>query len=333
MSKKTLDTLFNNLKKPLRALIDHIQRSKQPDDTFLKGNFSFEDQLNAGKYLLKEMGYDFKKGRLDTSAHPFSTTFHPHDSRITTRIDLTNFMNNISTVLHEGGHALYEMGLRTEFFGSPLCETVSLGVHESQSRFWETRIGQSKAFCKAYLPYIQSTFNLKEVSLDKFYKAINLCKPSLIRVDADEITYSLHVILRYELEVALLEGSLKVKDLPQAWNAKMEQYLGITPPNDSQGCLQDVHWSIGELGYFPTYTLGNLYAAHFFQGFEKSYPNWQSLVEKKELGFIKEWLNENIYRFGKEFKAVELIEKAANGKPFSSEAYIDYLERKYKEIY
>lgn len=290
MSKKTLDTLFNNLKKPLRALIDHIQRSKQPDDTFLKGNFSFEDQLNAGKYLLKEMGYDFKKGRLDTSAHPFSTTFHPHDSRITTRIDLTNFMNNISTVLHEGGHALYEMGLRTEFFGSPLCETVSLGVHESQSRFWETRIGQSKAFCKAYLPYIQSTFNLKEVSLDKFYKAINLCKPSLIRVDADEITYSLHVILRYELEVALLEGSLKVKDLPQAWNAKMEQYLGITPPNDSQGCLQDVHWSIGELGYFPTYTLGNLYAAHFFQGFEKSYPNWQSLVEKKSLASLKNGL-------------------------------------------
>ncbi len=333
MTKKKLDKLFGDLKEPLKNLLNYIQKKPKPNNFFLEGSYSDDDQITASKYFLEEVGFDFKKGRLDLSTHPFSTTFHPHDSRITTRLDPKNFMHNIGSTLHEAGHALYEMGLNPNYFGSPLCEAVSLGVHESQSRFWETRIGQSKAFCKAYLPYFTKLFNLTKVSSDEFYKAVNLVEPNLIRVESDEVTYSFHVILRYEIECALLEGTLKAKDVQQAWSDKMEEYLGITPKTFSEGCLQDVHWAMGEFGYFPTYTLGNLYAAHFFQGFEYANPNWQELIENKNLKFIKQWLNENIHQYGKLYKAEELVERAAQNKPFSAKAYIDYLEKKYKEIY
>lgn len=333
MTKKQIDKLFGDLKSSLKTLLKKILTKKAPDTSFLKGEFSHDEQMKMGIYFLTQMGYDFKKGRLDISSHPFSTTIHPSDSRVTTRLDPKAFMSNISVVLHEGGHALYELGLPAEHFGSPLCEAVSLGVHESQSRFWETRIGQSRAFWEGYLPHLKKTFpQLSKVLLDKFYKAINLVEPSLIRVDADEVTYSFHVILRFEIECALLEGKLKVRDLPEAWNAKMQEYLALTPKTNSEGCLQDVHWSMGEIGYFPTYTLGNLYASHIFQGFEKAYPDYEKRLAKQDLAFIREWLRENIHRHGKRYSALDLIEKASGSIPFSSSAFISYLTLKYTSM-
>lgn len=334
MTVAKIDALFNPLKKEITAFVKKISQKKQVNDDFLNGKFSSEKQLEFCKRILKDVGYDFNHGRLDLSAHPFSSSSHPTDSRITTRIHKTSAINCISTVLHEVGHALYEMGLPKEHFGSPLCQPISLGIHESQSRFWETRIGQSKPFWHYYLPELKKTFNGKfdHISLDKFYKAINKVEPSFIRVDADEVTYSLHVILRYELEKALIEGTLKAKDIPEAWNAKMVELLGICPATDTEGCLQDVHWSMGGFGYFPTYTLGNLYAAHLFEAFEKSEPDWERKVAKGELIFIKDWLSEAVYKHGRFFTSDGLL-KAITHKPFTSDAYLRYLHKKYQEIY
>jgi carboxypeptidase Taq len=226
------------------------------------------------------------------------------------------------------------MGLPVKDFGSPLCEAVSLGIHESQSRLWETRIGQSQYFWKHYLPLLKKTFKgqLDKVNLDTFYKGINKVEPSLIRVEADEVTYSLHVILRFELEFELIDGTLAVRDLPEAWNAKMKELLGIIPKTNAEGCLQDIHWSMGAFGYFPTYTLGNLYASHLFVAFEKQNPNWKEKVAKGNLVFIKEWLHQNVYQYGRQYSAKELLKKAT-GKPFNENAFIDYLNEKYQNIY
>jgi carboxypeptidase Taq len=326
---------FADLKQGIVSLLKKIKGSKQIDDSFLYGKFPHDKQLAFGKKILDAMGYDAAKGRLDLSTHPFSSSCHPTDSRITTRIHPTSLMSNISVILHEGGHSLYEMGLPQEHYGSPLGEAISLGVHESQSRWWETRIGQSQAFWQYYLPLLQSEFKnelSKDISLKKFYNALNKVEPSFIRVEADEVTYPLHVILRFELETALIAGSLRVKDVPEAWNEKMHELLGITPSSNAEGCLQDVHWSMGGFGYFPTYTLGNMYAAHLFLPFEQQHPDWQKRVATGELGFIKDWLAENVYQHGRCFTSKELL-KRASGKPFSAVAYIDYLNKKYSDIY
>lgn len=334
MTCKIITPLFEKLQKGVTHLLKKIQDSKQVEDKFLHGKFSAEKQLELGKTILEAMGYDLRKGRIDLSTHPFSMSLHPSDSRITTRINSTSVFDCISTVLHEGGHSLYEMGLLPEYYGSPLCEAVSLGIHESQSRFWETRIGQSKPFWKHFLPLFKKTFKGKfeAVTLDQFYKAINKVVPSFIRVESDEITYSLHVILRFELEKQLIEGSLKVKEIPEAWNEKMKAYLGICPKTDKEGCLQDIHWSMGGFGYFPTYALGNLYAAHLFDAFENAHPDWKKGVEKGDLHFIKVWLGEMIHKHGRAFTATELI-KRIDGKKLSHEPYLAYLTAKYKEIY
>lgn len=331
---KDIKTEFTNLKKNITALLKKIMSAKQIDDTFLQGTFDHDKQLKFGHLILDAMGYDKTHGRLDISTHPFSSSCHPTDSRITTRIHPTSLISNISVILHEGGHSLYEMGLPTEEYGSPLGEAISLGVHESQSRWWETRIGQSKAFWQYYLPLLKKEFKgpLEKIELDSFYKGINKVEPSFIRVEADEVTYPLHVILRFELEAALIEGSLRVKDIPEAWNAKMKELLGITPKNNAEGCLQDVHWSMGGLGYFPTYTLGNMYAAHLFMPFEKAHPDWQKRVVKGELRFIKDWLHTNVYQHGRRYTSKELL-NLATGKPFSADAYIDYLNKKYTDVY
>ncbi len=292
---REIETEFNHLKTHISSLLKKITSSKQVDDSFIYGKFDPQKQLEFGKQILEDMGYDMAKGRLDLSAHPFSSSCHPTDSRITTRIHPTSLISNISVVLHEGGHSLYAMGLPVEHYGSPLGEAISLGVHESQSRWWETRIGQSLPFWQYYLPLLQKEFkgNVSKVDLNVFYKGINKVEPSLIRVEADEVTYPLHVILRFELEKSLIEGSLSVREIPEAWNAGMQELLGITPSNNAEGCLQDVHWSIGGFGYFPTYTLGNMYAAHLFPAFEMAHPDWQKRVGKGELLFIKDWLAEH----------------------------------------
>lgn len=327
-------TTFTFIRKSITDLLSKIKKAKQVDDHFLFGKFDSTKQLAFGRFLMESLGYDSSKGRLDVSEHPFSSSCHPTDCRITTRIHPTSIMSNISVVMHESGHSLYAMGLPEEHYGSPLGEAISLGMHESQSRWWETRIGQSKAFWEFFLPHLKKTFPKKfdNITLDTFYKAVNKVVPSFIRVDADEVTYSLHVILRFELEKALIEGSLSVNEIPEAWNAKMQELLGLIPSNNAEGCLQDIHWSMGAMGYFPTYTLGNLYASHLFATFEKQNPDWQKRVSKGELLFVKEWLNKNVHHYGRQYTSKELL-KHVTGKAFSAEAYISYLNNKYKDIY
>lgn len=328
-----LSPLFLDLRTHIQSLLEKIKGRPQVDNSFLSGNFPEEMQMELGRNLLIKMGYSFEHGRLDLSTHPFSSAQHPSDSRVTTRIKPSSIINMVSTILHEGGHGLYEMGLPDEHYGSPLGSSVSLGIHESQSRWWETRIGHSKPFWQYYLPVLQEKFaQFKGINVDAFYHAVNKVEPSFIRVEADEVTYPLHVILRYEIEKELIEGSLKVKELPEAWNGKMQEYLGITPKTDSEGCLQDIHWAMGSFGYFPTYSLGNLYAAHLFQAFEKEFPDWRNRISKGEFSFMRDWLSRHIFQHGRRFSSIELLEKAAKN-PFSPKYYLDYLENKYKEIY
>lgn len=334
ITTKEVTAIFSKLREHITPLIKKIQATKQIPDHFLHGEWDKDKQTSFSYRLLDAMGYDRECGRLDLSTHPFSSSSHPTDSRITTRINTNCVVNNLFVILHEGGHALYEMGLPQNEYGSPLGESRSLGIHESQSRWWETRIGMTKPFWQHFLPHLQQTFKggLEKISLDDFYRAINKVEPSFIRVDADELTYPLHVILRFEIEKGLIEGSLKVKEVPEAWNAKMEKSLGIVPSNDAEGCLQDIHWSMGAIGYFPTYTLGNLYAANLFNAFAAEHPDWEKRVARGELSFIKQWLHEKIYRHGRQYTSQELI-KLATGKPFSADPYLHYLKDKYTHIY
>lgn len=333
VTTKEVSKIFSTLRKTLAPMIKKM--SQQPvDDQFLFGKWEHSKQIAFSNKLLDAIGYDREMGRIDFSSHPFSSSTHPTDSRITTRIHPTSLMSNIYVILHEGGHALYEMGLPQAHYGTPLGDARSLGVHESQSRWWETRIGLSKPFWKHFLPILQHTFKerLDDISLDKFYRAINKVEPSLIRVEADEVTYPMHVILRFELEKGLIEGSLSVRDVPDAWNAKMKEYLGIVPETNQEGCLQDIHWAWGTFGYFPTYTLGNLYAAHLFDAFEKDHPDWEKRVATGELGFIKTWLHDKVYQHGRRYATQELL-KLATGRPFSADAYLHYLTNKYSKLY
>ena len=334
MTKKELTPLFSHLQKNLSELLKRITKAKQVDDSFTNGDVPAQKQLEFSWTILNAMGFDKKYGSLDLSSHPFSTASHPTDSRITTRIHPTSLVSNIMVILHEAGHGLYEMGLPAEHYGSPLCEAISLGIHESQSRLWETRIGQSKPFWEYFLPLMKKAYNgnLAKVSLDAFYRAINKVEPSFIRVEADEVTYPLHVIIRFEIESALIEGSLKVKDLPEAWNAKMKQYLGIAPKTDREGCLQDIHWSMGAIGYFPTYTLGTLYSSQFFTAFEKKFTNWKERVAKGDLLFIREWLGKEVHQHGQRYSAEELS-KQITKKKLTPEPFLSYLETKYSDIY
>jgi carboxypeptidase Taq len=334
MTSDTVTSIFDQVRKGVIPLLQKIQSAPQVDDKSLYGSYPEEKQLALSRQLLEAMGYPFKQGRLDLSTHPFSSSAHPTDSRVTTRLHPDNIFNCISTVLHEGGHSLYEMGLPIAEYGSPLGQSISMGIHESQSRFWETRIGLSQPFVSFVLPLVKKAFpdNLQGVDAPYCYRAINRVEPSLIRVEADEVTYPLHVILRYELEKALIEGSLAVAELPSAWNEKMKNYLGILPLNDREGCLQDIHWAMGSMGYFPTYALGNLYAAELFSAFQSAHPDWSNRVEQGEFAFIREFLSQNVYRWGREFRGQELIQKIT-GKPFGPENFLSYLQEKYRAIY
>lgn len=334
VTTKEVATVFSQLRDKITPLLKKIKSAPQIKDDFLFGNWDTSKQIAFGHQLLEAIGYDSTKGRIDFSSHPFSSSCHPTDSRITTRIHATSLMSNIMVILHEGGHSLYEMGLSPDQYGTPIGEARSLGIHESQSRWWETRIGLSKPFWRYFLPKLKETFKgqLDSVSIDEFHRAINKVEPSLIRVEADEVTYPLHVILRFEMEKALIEGSMNTRDIPEAWNAKMKDYLGIEPANNAEGCLQDIHWSMGAFGYFPTYTLGNLYAAHLFEAFAKQNPDWKERVENGELDFVRQWLHEHIYQHGRRYSSQELLFNAT-GKTFSADAYVHYLTKKYGAIY
>jgi carboxypeptidase Taq len=307
-----------------------IHGQKIIDDSFLLQDYDKETQLFFCHTILKAIGYDFSKGRLDLSTHPFSSSIHPTDSRVTTRVQKGLMMSCLSAALHEGGHSLYEMGLPQGSWGTPLGASLSLGMHESQSRWWECYIGQSRSFWNHFFPQLQKVFpaQLGSVDLERFYKAINKVEPSPIRVEADEVTYPLHVILRFRLEKQLIEGTLDVANLPEAWNSLMEELLGITPENAAKGCLQDVHWSMGAFGYFPTYALGNMYAAAFFESFAKEHSDWEKKVASGELSFIRKWLSEHVFRHGRRYTSRELVERTT-GEPFSAAPYLHYLKHKY----
>ncbi|MCH9703389.1 MAG: carboxypeptidase M32 [Chlamydiae bacterium] len=324
MTVSKIAPLFKTLGDEISALLPQIP---EVDNSCLNRQFDEKRQLDFGNLLLEAMGYNLECGRLDLSAHPFSTSMHPTDSRVTTRMTEHSFFDHLSAVLHEGGHGLYEMQLDKERFGTPIGEARSLGIHESQSRTWETFVGQSRPFWEHFFPLLKKSYDL-DLDLDTFYRAINRVKPSFIRVEADEVTYCLHVILRFELERALIEGDLQVADLPAAWNEKMKKLLGVVPQTDLQGCLQDIHWSMGAVGYFPTYALGTVYAAQFFEAMTKQFPNWEQRLAKGELHFIRDWQKEKIHKWGRTYSSAELV-TAATGRDLEATPYLTYLKGKY----
>lgn len=334
MKTAFLTPLFTKLKIALTQLLKEISVKPQFNEDFLYRHCPKHKQIDFAHKILTKMGFLPGSSRLDISAHPFCTGMNPKDTRMTTKINPDGLMTSIGAVLHEGGHGLYNMNRPIEHYGSPLAESLSLGVDESQSRWWETLIGQSHAFWEHFFPLLQEEFpeQLSGVKLEEFYHAINVVKPGFIRIDADEVTYNLHIIVRFEIEKGLIEGSIKVKQVPEVWNAKMREYLGISPAFDGQGCLQDIHWSLGFIGYFPTYTLGNLYSVQFFEVFEKAHPKWRELLAQGSLAFINEWLKENIHKHGRQYTPEELS-KRVTGRALSEEPYVNYLREKYRRLY
>lgn len=331
MTVKKLDSLFIPLEKELISLTKMASQNKV-DDAFLAGHFEEGVQKKLYTELLEAMGLKKPLFRLDHSAHPFCMAIHPTDLRLTTHFHSKGFFDALSATMHEGGHGLYEQGLKIENFGLPTGEASSMGVHESQSKFWETCIGMSLPFCKGYFPLLQKAFGkeLGSISVETFYKAINKVTPSFIRIHADEVTYGLHIILRYEIEKGFMEGKYQVKDLPEIWNEKMQKLLGITPPKMSQGCLQDIHWASALFGYFPTYALGNLYAAELFLAIKKAYPDYEKRLENKEYLFMAEWLESKVHVFGRMYPPEKLISRAT-GKAVSSTPFLHYLKEKYQQ--
>ena len=280
------------------------------------------------------MGFDFNRGRQDFAPHPFTTKFGLGDVRITTRVDEDFLTDALFSTIHEAGHAMYEQGIRMELDGTPLASGTSSGVHESQSRLWENLVGRSPEFWRYYYPRLQSDFPvLSDVKLDQFYRAINKVERSLVRVDADEVTYNLHVMLRFDLELDLLEGKLSVHDLPEAWNSRFQHDLGITPPDDRLGVLQDVHWYGGQIGgMFQGYTIGNILSALWFEEALKVHPHILAEMEQGQFGTLHGWLQENIYQHGRKFTANELVQRVTGG-PLRIEPYLNYLQAKYQALY
>ncbi len=335
MTVEKLDGIFNQLRARIVPLAAKINSSRRGSEENVLGQyFDIKKQEEFSLYILKEMGYDFEAGRLDESEHPFTIGINPGDVRITTHYYPEDFASALMSSMHEGGHALYEQNISSKLYGTPLCNGASMGIHESQSRFWENIIGRSKDFWAHYYGELQKFFpeQLGEVSLDSFYKAINRVEPSLIRVEADEVTYNLHVMIRYEIEKALINGEMQVVDLPEIWNSKMQEYLGVVPPNDTKGVLQDVHWAGGSFGYFPSYTLGNIYAAQIYNTARKEIADFDKLLANGELVKIKQWLVDKVYQYGKLIEPEELIIRIT-GETTDPRYLMEYLENKYKDIY
>jgi carboxypeptidase Taq len=327
--------LFDALRRELVPLATAISYApRKPNATILRRAYPIERQWIFGEMVAAAVGFDFQRGRLDTTVHPFFTTIGPDDYRIATRFGLHDFGDGFFGILHELGHALYEQGLDPAHHGTPLGEAASLGVHESQARLWENTVGRSGPFWKHFFPLARQIFHdtLADVTLDDFYFAVNDVEPSLIRVGADEVTYNLHILVRFELEQALLTGDLKAADVPAAWNAAYRHYLGITPPNDAVGCLQDGHWGSGLIGYFPTYTLGNLFAAQLFARATAELGDPSEQFARGEFTVLLDWLRAKVYRQGHRYLASRLIEHVT-GSPPDHRPLLHALQRKYGELY
>lgn len=336
LTTDTCKKVFGKLQPELTNVIKKIKKSK---------NFSAEDSLGEGTtfpvdvqekltlFALRKIGYDFDAGRQDVSSHPFTDTLGRFDERITNRYKPEDFRESLMVAMHEGGHALYDLGVKEEYAETPLDGGVSLGIHESQSRFWENQVGRSEAFLKFMTPIFHAFYpnELNNFGPEDFFRTFNQVRPSFIRVEADEVTYNLHIALRFELEEAIVNDKIKLEKLPEIWRAKMKEYLGVVPATDSEGVLQDIHWSHGMMGYFPTYTLGNLYAAQFTNTMKKTI-DVEAMVEKADLGTILTWLRTNIHQYGAALWPDELVKKITD-EELNPKYFLNYIKEKYSKIY
>ncbi|MGL5417328.1 MAG: carboxypeptidase M32 [Clostridium sp.] len=334
LTVKELDGVFKELKSGILELLNKIKESgKIVDNSFLYGKFDKEKQEKFSKFILDKIGYDFELGRLDESMHPFTIAFGNKDVRITTNYENDDITNALFSCIHEGGHGIYEQNVPNELQYTGLDTGLSMSIHESQSRFYENIIGRSFEFWEYFYPYLQYQFKeFENVGLKEFYEGINKVYSSLIRTEADELTYGLHIIIRYEIEKALIEGSITVDEVRDEWNKKYKEYLGVEPKDDSEGILQDVHWSDGSFGYFPSYALGNLYGAQMLHVMEKEYNELYSDIRYGKLKLVKTWLNENVHKYGAIYSPKELI-KMISGEELQTKYFIEYLNKKYSIIY
>ena len=334
MRTSQVQAMFAELRQGVAPLLQAIAAQPKVDESVLRRDYDERQQWDVSVAAIRQFGFDFKAGRQDKSVHPFCTSFSPGDVRLTTRIDRQWLPTCLMGSLHECGHGLYEQGLPARHRRTPLGHYASLGIHESQSRLWENLVGRGRGFWNFFYPQLQAAFptQLAEVPLDTFYRAINRVQPSYIRVEADEVTYNLHTMLRFELEVALLEEALAAKDAPDAWNAKFKEYFGLDVPEDRLGILQDIHWSAGLVGYFPTYTLGNLASVQFYEKAVADVPSIPDGFERGEFGPLLGWLRENVHCHGARYLPAELVEKVT-GAPLTAGPYLRYIKAKYSEVY
>jgi len=335
MTVATLRPLFDDLRRDLVPLVEQITAQAEADDSVLKQPFPEKEQLELGVMFAKAFGYDFSRGRLDKTPHPFATSFSVNDVRITTRVAERDLSESLYSTLHEAGHGMYEQGVSETLEATPLASGTSSGVHESQSRLWENLVGRSRGFLDYAYPKVQKQFpeQLEQVSLETFYRAVNKVSRSLIRTDADEVTYNLHVIIRFDLELELLTDKLNVKDLPEAWRERYRSDLGVTPGDDSNGVLQDVHWFAGTVGgAFQGYTLGNLLSSQFYEAALQAHPDIPGQIKQGKFDTLHTWLRENIYQHGRKLTAPEVVERAT-GQAMTAEPYLRYLKTKFGELY
>jgi carboxypeptidase Taq len=335
MKASSVRALFAELRESLVPIVRAITSQAPPDASALHKHYPEAAQLSFGEKVVRQLGYDFSRGRIDKTHHPFMTKFSLGDVRITTRVQENDLGDCLFSNMHEAGHAMYEQGIDMAYEGTPLAEGTSAGVHESQSRLWENIVGRSRGFWEYMYPNLQAHFpeQLKAVPLDTFYAAINRVEKSLIRTDADEVTYNLHVMLRFDFELQMLEGTLSIRDLPEAWHERFEQAFGLVPPDDRDGVLQDVHWYAGIIGgSFQGYTLGNILSAQFYNAALKSHPSIPDEMKQGQFSTLHSWLREKIYRHGSKFTAPELVERVT-GSQLTIEPYINYLKTKYGALY
>lgn len=335
MTTSQTAALFDTLKVGLVPLIREItERGKPVDDAFFSEEYATAKQWDFTLAILREIGYDFQRGRQDLAPHPFTTNFSCNDVRLTTRFLVNRPQSAIFSSVHEGGHALYELNIPERFERTALSGGATYGIHESQSRMWENIVGRSRSFWKHYLPIFRAFFPeaLEGITLEQFYRAINKVQPDFIRVEADEVTYNLHIFVRFELEQALLTGKLAVADVPEAWNAKYREYLGITPKTDSEGCLQDMHWANGIFGYFPTYTIGNVISAQLYRRAKAEIPGLEDGFAEGQFAPLLGWMRDHVHAHGAKFTAKELLEREL-GEELSAQPLLTYLRERYTEVY
>ena len=331
LTVKDLDKIIPKLRKFLIDVLEKIENAHKPKDVFL-GKFDIQKQKELSKRVLEIIGYDFDAGRIDVSAHPFTITISHGDVRVTTRYDENDLKYSFFSTVHEGGHALYEQGIPERFRGLPIGDGASMGIHESQSRFWENIVARSKHFWEFFKPILSEYFeDFKDVPVDELWRSSNIVERSLIRTESDEVTYNLHIMLRCEIEKALVNDEMSVKDIPSVWNDKMKEYIGVIPKSDSEGALQDVHWAHGSFGYFPSYMMGNLYAAQLLYSMKKDL-SFEENVRSGNFKALLDWLREKIHIHGKIFEPKDLM-KRATGEDFSTEYFMNYIKEKYSEVY